>query len=70
MRDLSQFSDGWLLVDKLLFIQVSKARAIETHTEIGPKHSLTTEDGTARLDDFKSTVTKDKLHQLRTKISF
>lgn len=48
MRDLCQFSDGWLLVDKLLFVQVSKTRAKETHPEIGPEHSLTTEDGMVR----------------------
>lgn len=70
MRDLSQFSDGRLLVDKLLVTQVSKTRAIETHSEIGPKHSLTTEGGKAKLDYFKSTVTQDKIHQLQEKNKF
>lgn len=51
--DLSQFSDWWLLVDKLLLIQVSKPRAIETHPEVGPKHSLDTEDGMKRWHDLR-----------------
>lgn len=51
--DLSQFGDWWLLVDKLLLIQVSKPRAIKTHPEVGPKHSLDTEDQMKRWDDLR-----------------
>ncbi len=40
MRDLSQFGDGWLLVDVLLSIQVTELATIETNSEICPKHSL------------------------------
>lgn len=38
--DFRQLGDHLLLVDKLLPVQVTKLGAVETHTEIGAKHSL------------------------------
>lgn len=42
MGDLSQLRNRGLFVDKFLLIQVPKSRAIETHPEVGAKHSLNT----------------------------
>lgn len=40
MRDLSQFGDRRLFIDKLLLIQISKAASVEANTEVGSKHPL------------------------------
>lgn len=40
MWDFCQLGDGWLFVDKLLLIQVTKFRTIYSNSEIGAKHPL------------------------------
>ncbi len=40
MGDFCQLGDGWLFVDKLLLIQVTKFRTINSNSEIGAKHPL------------------------------